>query len=130
MGLLSNRGPPSWHPAPPEIKAVCQEAADICQAQQVELGAFQICFEGKLFGLGTLFRDCSLSLLPFVGRLAMHFTLDQEAIATTLVSTASLDRLQENIDAVYTPLTEKEKQLSQQLMQQCFRSDGRDRSLP
>ena len=35
MGLLSNRGPPSWHPATDDIKAACKEAADYCQVHTV-----------------------------------------------------------------------------------------------
>jgi hypothetical protein len=31
MGLLSNRGPPPWHPATPEIKNACKQAAEYCQ---------------------------------------------------------------------------------------------------
>ena len=31
MGILTNRGPPAWHPANEEIKAVCKSAAAYCQ---------------------------------------------------------------------------------------------------
>lgn len=64
MGLLSNRGPPAWHPAGPQVKAVCAEAAQYCQAQGVD-----------------------------ISKLAMVFSLANTDIPTTLVSTASLDRL-------------------------------------
>lgn len=31
MGLLSNRGPPSWHPAGESVRNKCKQAADYCQ---------------------------------------------------------------------------------------------------
>lgn len=30
MGLLTNRGPPKWHPATEEIRNVCAEAVKYC----------------------------------------------------------------------------------------------------
>ena len=65
MGLLSSRGPPGWHPATPQIKKTCQEACDYCTAKGVDLS-----------------------------KLALHFSLSQPAIPTTLVSTASSTRIQ------------------------------------
>jgi len=34
MGLLSSRGPPSWHPAGELVRNKCKEAADYCQVCQ------------------------------------------------------------------------------------------------
>ena len=31
MGLLTERGPPDWHPATNDIKSECKKAADYCQ---------------------------------------------------------------------------------------------------
>ena len=31
MGLLTERGPPDWHPATDDIKSECRKAADYCQ---------------------------------------------------------------------------------------------------
>ena len=31
MGLLSNRGPPSWHPAEESVRNKCKQAVDYCQ---------------------------------------------------------------------------------------------------
>lgn len=31
MGLLSNRGPPPWHPASQGIRSACKQAAEYCQ---------------------------------------------------------------------------------------------------
>jgi hypothetical protein len=51
----------------------------------------------------------------------MHFTLDCPLIPTTLVSTASLSRLQSNLAAVHEELTPAEKALSKTLQDQVFR---------
>ncbi|XP_044728747.1 L-galactose dehydrogenase-like [Chrysoperla carnea] len=38
MGLLSNNGPPSWHPADDSTKQICKDAGTYCEARGVELG--------------------------------------------------------------------------------------------
>lgn len=80
MGLLSNRGPPSWHPAGEIVRKKCSEAVDYCQEQGVD-----------------------------ISKLALHFTLGFEEIPTTLVSTASIQNLQKNIDAVSQKLSDAER---------------------
>lgn len=92
MGLLSDRGPPSWHPATTLIKETCSAAAKYCASQGVD-----------------------------ISKLAMHFTLANEHIPTTLVSTASLDRLQANIDAVNERLSETEQAVLSHVMLHYFR---------
>jgi L-galactose dehydrogenase len=74
MGLLTRRGAPSWHPAPPEIKEACALAAAYCRA-----------------------RGASIE------RLALQFALDQPAIATTLVGTASANNLRANVAWIDEP---------------------------
>ncbi|CAG5119147.1 unnamed protein product, partial [Candidula unifasciata] len=88
MGLLSSRGPPAWHPASSVIKTACAEAAAYCSERGVD-----------------------------ISRLALKFTLDQTDIPTTLVSTASLENLQKNIESVHTPLSDKEKQVLEEVME-------------
>ncbi|KAK7499394.1 hypothetical protein BaRGS_00009369 [Batillaria attramentaria] len=87
MGLLSDRGPPAWHPAHRDIKDACAAAAKFCQSRGVD-----------------------------ISRLAMEFTLSQADIPTTLVSTASLKNLNKNIESVYKPLTAEEKAVQQEVM--------------
>ena len=31
MGLLSNRGPPSWHPAEESVRNKCKQSVEYCQ---------------------------------------------------------------------------------------------------
>ncbi|XP_062510164.1 uncharacterized protein LOC134186264 [Corticium candelabrum] len=95
MGLLSNRGPPSWHPATDDIKAACKEAADYCQMQNVD-----------------------------ISKLATHFTLSNDNIPTTLVSTASLANLTKNLQAVSESLSEHEQQVSAHIMKHYFHPLG------
>jgi L-galactose dehydrogenase len=59
QGLLTDRGTPSWHPAPANIKALCAETAKFVRA-----------------------RGSSLS------KLAIQFSTQNPAIATTLIGTA------------------------------------------
>jgi L-galactose dehydrogenase len=68
MGLLSNRGTPSWHPAPARVKRACANAAAHCQA-----------------------RDASIE------KLAIQFSLANPDIATTLVGSANPKNMRNNI---------------------------------
>jgi L-galactose dehydrogenase len=77
MRLLSDDGPPDWHPAPAEVRARCAEAARFCRE-----------------------RGASLA------RLALQFSLAQPDIPTNIVGIASPERLLENIRAVEEPLDE------------------------
>lgn len=37
MGLLTNHGPPAWHPSAPALKEVCRNAAQFCQVEGVDI---------------------------------------------------------------------------------------------
>lgn len=37
MGLLTQRGPPTWHPAPPEVQEACGKAAAYAGSQGVDI---------------------------------------------------------------------------------------------
>lgn len=91
MGLLSNRGPPSWHPASQDIRDRCQQAAQYCQDKGVD-----------------------------ISRLALHFTLDNREIPTTLVSTASLENLRKNIAAINGKLSSTEQEVLSYIQDKFF----------
>lgn len=74
MGLLTNQGPPDWHPASDALKTACQEAAKYCRE----------------FG-----QDIS--------ELGMRFCLSQPRIATTITGTARREELQRNLAAIDQP---------------------------
>ena len=68
MRLLSNEGPPDWHPATALLKQKCAEAAQLCRSRGTDLG-----------------------------RLALQFAMANPDIHTHIVGTASSRRVLENI---------------------------------
>ena len=95
MGLLMERDPPSWHPATPATKALCKQAAALCREAGVDLA-----------------------------KLALHFTLREERIATTLISSTSLARMRSNLDAVQASLSDQEEAALARLQQEVFGPAG------
>ena len=75
MRLLTQEGPPSWHPAPVTVTAKCAEAAVYCASQGADLA-----------------------------KLALQFSVAHPDIHTTIVGTASPDRILENIRQIEEPL--------------------------
>ncbi|MFD2118122.1 aldo/keto reductase [Paenibacillus yanchengensis] len=68
MGLLSTQGPPTWHPAGAEIVEASKRAADFCHANGLNLS-----------------------------KLAVQYSLHNEKIPTTLVSTTKPENILQNI---------------------------------
>ena len=93
MGLLTQRGPPAWHPAKPETKAACAAAAAYCAERGVD-----------------------------IAHLALTYCLEQQALATTLISTASLDRLKHDIEVTVGkhPLSTAERALMEEVVAKFF----------
>ncbi|MFB3904145.1 MAG: aldo/keto reductase [Acidobacteriota bacterium] len=77
MGLLTNRGAPTWHPAPLQVKEVCSQAARYCREQGEDLA-----------------------------KLALQFCLQNPEIHTTLVGTASPGNLRKNAAWAEAPINE------------------------
>jgi len=75
MGLLTQDGPPAWHPAPPEVKDACARAAAHCRSRGVD-----------------------------IARLALQFSVAQEGIATTLVGMAHAEHVEKNAAWLAEPL--------------------------
>lgn len=75
MGLLTERGVPSWHPAPPPIVEGCRKAVDFCRERGED-----------------------------IVKLAIQFAVANPAIATTLVGTASPDNIRKNVEYALTPV--------------------------
>uniref|UniRef100_A0A2P2JIL5 NADP-dependent oxidoreductase domain-containing protein n=1 Tax=Rhizophora mucronata TaxID=61149 RepID=A0A2P2JIL5_RHIMU len=70
MGLLTENGPPEWHPASPELKSACQAAAAYCKEK------------GKN-----------------ISKLAMQYSLANKDISTVLVGMNSVKQVEENVAA-------------------------------
>ena len=79
MGLLSQRGAPSWHPASRDLKVACAKAAAYCQEQGYPIDKLAIQF--------------STSMNP--------------RIATTLFSSANPKNVLKNIEYVNEPVNEE-----------------------
>jgi L-galactose dehydrogenase len=75
MRLLTQEGPPDWHPSPAEVVAKCAEAAAYCATQGADLA-----------------------------KLALQFSVAHPDIHTTIVGTANPDRILENIRQIEEPL--------------------------
>lgn len=68
MGLLTSRGVPDWHPAPPALVAGVRRAVDYCQAAGID-----------------------------IVKLAIQFAVSHPGIATTLVGSANPENIRRNI---------------------------------
>ena len=75
MRLLTQEGPPEWHPAPAAVVVKCAEAAAYCASQGADLA-----------------------------KLALQFSVAHPDIHTTIVGTASPTRILENIRQIEEPL--------------------------
>ncbi|KAL3617338.1 hypothetical protein CASFOL_038883 [Castilleja foliolosa] len=70
MGLLTECGPPDWHPASPQLKAACEAAAAHCKER------------GKN-----------------ISKLALQYSLCNKDISTILVGMNSVKQVDENVEA-------------------------------
>lgn len=75
MGLLSDQGPPAWHPASERMIEVSKGAAAFCQRHGLNLA-----------------------------KLAIQYSLSQEQIPTTLVSTTKPENILQNIAWMNEPI--------------------------
>ena len=69
MGLLSQRGVPSWHPAPKPLVQACEKAAEHCKAKGYP-----------------------------IEKLAVQYSVSNPRIASTLFSSANPDNVRRNIE--------------------------------
>ncbi len=78
MRLLSDAGPPDWHPAPAALRKKCAEAARFCRERGGDLG-----------------------------RLALQFAVSDPAIPTNIVGAADSQRVLTNIRDIESPPDEE-----------------------
>ncbi|WP_321479070.1 aldo/keto reductase [uncultured Bacteroides sp.] len=75
MGLLSQRGVPSWHPAPASLVEACQKAVQHCSS-----------------------KGCAIE------KLAIQYSVSNPRIATTLFSSANPENVEKNIRYAEEPI--------------------------
>lgn len=75
MGLLTERGVPDWHPAPPAMLAGAQRAVEFCRKEGLDLV-----------------------------KLAVQFAISHPGIATTLVGTARPEHIARNVEYALAPV--------------------------
>jgi len=94
MGLLTQRGVPSWHPAPPSLVEACKKAADFCNQQGYP-----------------------------IEKLAIQYAVSSPRIATTLFSSSNPVNVSKNIDYVEAPMDEELVRQVQEIIgdQMCVR---------
>ena len=78
MGLLTNQGPPAWHPASDRVKEACAKAAAHCRGKGAD-----------------------------IAKLAVQFTLADPDIATTLVGTSKPEKITNNVRWLEEPINEE-----------------------
>jgi L-galactose dehydrogenase len=77
MGLLTDAGPPPWHPADAEIKQAAKKAAELCKQRGADLST-----------------------------LAIAWALREKRLATTLVGMTRRAEVERNLKAMNTPVDE------------------------
>jgi len=91
MGLLTNNGPPSWHPAPQKVKKACVEATKYAQDNSVN-----------------------------IAKLALHFSCNHDDIQTTLVSASKMEYMVMNLEVIAAGLTKHEQHVSKEIRERYF----------
>ncbi|XP_071803334.1 uncharacterized protein [Asterias amurensis] len=91
MGLLTNKGPPLWHPASTDIRNACQNAALYCQSKDIN-----------------------------ISRLAVHYSLSQNAADITVIGMDSVDIIDVNLQTLNESLTEAEQETMDYVIDRFF----------
>lgn len=88
MGLLTNNGPPNWHPTSDETKKQCENAAQYCKDHNVELS-----------------------------KMAIWHSMQYINVDTNLIGIQNTKQLQMNLDILRNGITEKEKTILQEIQE-------------
>jgi L-galactose dehydrogenase len=78
MRLLSDDGPPAWHPAPARLREKCAEAAAHCRTRGAD-----------------------------ISKLALQFAVSDSRIPTTILGTANPANVEQNVRAVEEPIDQE-----------------------
>ncbi|XP_035230571.1 L-galactose dehydrogenase-like isoform X1 [Stegodyphus dumicola] len=91
MGLLTNNGPPDWHPAGSELKAACEQAAKYCKEREVN-----------------------------ISKLAACYSFSQPAIDVHLIGMQNRKLLEMNLHSIMNGLTSYEKTIQDEVSKKFF----------
>ena len=78
MGLLSQRGPPPWHPAPEDLKRACARAVEHCARRGAD-----------------------------ISKLAVQFAVGEERLASCIVGSADPENIRRNCRWIEEPVDEE-----------------------
>ncbi|KAF7417852.1 hypothetical protein HZH68_000505 [Vespula germanica] len=82
MGLLTNNGPPDWHPASNEMKKICRDVAQYCKDNDVE-----------------------------ISKLAVWYAMQCEDTTTNLIGIQNIQQLRMNFNVLRNGITKKEQEI-------------------
>ncbi|XP_054271456.1 uncharacterized protein LOC128992079 [Macrosteles quadrilineatus] len=93
MGLLTNQGPPEWHPATDKLKTICRDAGQYCKDKGVELG-----------------------------NLSVYHSMHQPGYSSYLVGMKTLEELESNLKITTEGLSQQECSVLDEVRQKFFNS--------
>eukprot|EP01088_Endostelium_zonatum_P016327 TRINITY_DN437_c0_g1_i2.p1 TRINITY_DN437_c0_g1~~TRINITY_DN437_c0_g1_i2.p1 ORF type:complete len:391 (-),score=91.69 TRINITY_DN437_c0_g1_i2:334-1407(-) len=92
MGILTDSGPPAWHPASEKLKKRCKLASEYALSENVS-----------------------------ISKLAVYFSTHNKKIPTTLVSSPKENLMRENVETARSEkLSEKEEKILEEIMKRFF----------
>ena len=104
MGLLTDSGPPAWHPAPVALKEACAKASKICKSNGVNFSSLAI-----LYSLSHPSIGCTL--------LGMKDEKEVDVAADLASRFSAVDFSNDSQDSILDQvLTPKERQVLEKLL--------------
>ncbi|KHN72247.1 putative oxidoreductase YqkF [Toxocara canis] len=91
MGLLTEKGPPPWHPASPTIRQTCLAAIQYCSSKKIP-----------------------------VEKLAIDYAINYPGVCSCIVGMDSVEQVLKNIETACTELREVEQRLRDRIMRRYF----------
>ena len=80
MGLLTNAGPPTWHPASTALKEACSAAAKLCESKGVNMSSLALLYSLSQNDVGcTLLGMKDIEQVDIAADLALRFCSDTDA---------------------------------------------------
>ncbi|KAF6157912.1 hypothetical protein GIB67_015228 [Kingdonia uniflora] len=94
MGLLTENGPPEWHPASPELKSACKAAAILCKEKGGNISKFALQYSLTNIEIASV----------LVGMNSVKQVQENVAAAVELTTTGKDERILREIEAILEPV--------------------------